>query len=262
MEKRGGGIEEGNGEGPKLPDYLWIESFREAVEIIIKSLGIFFPSGLKGSKEGEFKNSLHALMTLLFIQDLIRGMNLTKHWKTPKEFQTHPPTHASPWAKFHLLRGHHLCRNAWRDLFHAAIPKFQQIAKAILEKQDAKLRIERLIQYPRWPQNSRRAVHWIKRIDQMLWKLIFQISHHLEESYRVTSRLGIVDPFWLLPRRNSMGDIKSFFGNGFPRTREDEDRWPPWEEEKRVGTLLPCSPQCEGVSLKPSAQVIFTLTHR
>jgi hypothetical protein len=86
-------------------------------------------------------------------------------------------------------------------------------------------------------------VHWINELIPDAVEIDFSDTPiTLEEGlYRVTSRLGIVDPHFDYYRgRNSMGDIKihSFAKMVFPRN--------PLRIEESGGHCFPVQPQCEG----------------
>ena len=257
-EAREEGIEEENGEGPKLPDYLWIESFRETVEIYYQKPRDIFSIWFEGyRREGEFRNSLHALMTLLVHSRFDQGNQSSQALEnTQRSFRLIPQPMLLLKEIPSLEGTSFISGDVWRDLFHRAIPKLQQIAKAILEKQRWKaFELERLIQViPHMgPPNSRRAMHWINELIPEAVEIDFSDTPiTIEEGlYRVTSRLGIVDPHFDYYRgRNSMGDIKihSFAKMAFPQNplKIEEPLAAMGGKKERGGHCFPVQPQCEG----------------
>jgi hypothetical protein len=144
----------------------------------------------------------------------------------------------------------------WRDLFHRALPKVQQIGNAVLEKDKWKaFDLERLIQViPHiGHQNSRKAVQWISELISNVVEVDFSDTPVAigEGLYRVASRLGIVDPqLDYYQGRNSIGDIKiqSFSKTAFPQNpiKIEEPMARMGKEEERGGHCFPIQPWCEG----------------
>jgi hypothetical protein len=128
-EAREEGIEEGNGEGPKLPDYLWIESFREAVEIYYKKPRDIFSVWFEGvRRKGEFKNSLHALMTLLVHSRFDQGNESNQALEnTQRSFRLILQPMLLLEEIPSLEGTSFMSGDAWRDLFHRAIPKMESL---------------------------------------------------------------------------------------------------------------------------------------
>ena len=241
----------------KPPSFPWMENFREAIETFYQKHPDVFSIWFEESrKESEFKNSLHSLLTILVHSRFDQGNQSVKALEnTQRVFRliTHPnlllediPTlEGTPFVSGEV----------WRDLFHRAIPKVQQIGNAILEKKRwSTFDLERLIQviphmgYP----NSRKAIQWIYKLIPDVIEVDFSDTPiSIEESlYRVASRLGIVDPhFDYYQGRHSMGDIKiqSFAKLAFPQNpvKSEEPMVGMGREEKEGGHCFPTQPQCK-----------------
>ncbi len=241
-----------------LPSFSWIEYFRDAVETFYqKPRDIFSIWFEECRKEGEFKNSLHALLTILVHSRFDQGNQSIKALEnTQRVFRPIiqlnllldeiPPLEGTPFVSGEV----------WRDLFHRALPKVQQIGNAILEKNKWNaFDLERLIQviphmgHP----NSRMAIRWINGLIPDVVEVDFSDTPITigEGLYRVASRLGIVDPhFDYYQGRNSMGDIKiqSFAKMAFPQDPMKVEEPMAWmgRGEERGGHCSPIQPRCEG----------------
>jgi hypothetical protein len=241
-----------------LPSFSWIEYFRVAVETFYqKPRDIFSIWFEECRKEGEFKNSLHALLTILVHSRFDQGNQSIKALEnTQRVFRLIiqlnllldeiPPLEGTPFVSGEV----------WRDLFHRALPKVQQIGNAILEKNKWNaFDLERLIQviphmgHP----NSRMAIRWINELIPDVVEVDFSDTPISigEGLYRVASRLGIVDPhFDYYQGRNSMGDIKiqSFAKMAFPQDPVKVEEPMAWmgRGEERGGHCSPIQPRCEG----------------
>jgi hypothetical protein len=241
-----------------LPSFSWIEYFRDAVETFYqKPRDIFSIWFEECRKEGEFKNSLHALLTILVHSRFDQGNQSIKALEnTQRVFRPIiqlnllldeiPPLEGTPFVSGEV----------WRDLFHRALPKVQQIGNAILEKNKwTAFDLERLIQviphmgHP----NSRMAIRWINELIPDVVEVDFSDTPITigEGLYRVASRLGIVDPhFDYYQGRNSMGDIKiqSFAKMAFPQDPMKVEEPMAWmgRGEERGGHCSPIQPRCEG----------------
>jgi hypothetical protein len=249
---------EGIREGEEPPSFSWIEYFRDAVENFCqKPRDIFSIWFEECRKEGEFQNSLHPLLTILVHARFDQGNQPIKVLEnTQRVFRLVvqsnllidelPPLEGTPFVS----------GGVWRDLFHRALPKIQQIGNAILEKNKwTAFDLEQFIQviphmgHP----NSRRAIRWIKELIPDVVEIDFSDAPITvgESLYRVASRLGIVDPhFDYYQGRNSMGDIKiqSFAKMAFPQSRIKVEELMDWVggEEERGGHCFPVEPRCEG----------------
>jgi hypothetical protein len=246
-------IEEGG-----LPSFSWIEYFREAVETYYQRPRDIFSMWFgECRKEGEFKNSIHALLTILVHSRFDQEHQSIKALEnTQRVFRLIvqpnlllddlPPFERTPFVSGEV----------WRDLFHRALPKVQQIGKVILEKNYWNaFDLEQLIQViPHMGhQNSRIAIRWINELIPDVVEVDFSDTPIIigEGIYRVASRLGIVDPhFDTYQGRNSMGDIKiqSFAKEAFPQNPVKVEEPMAWmgREEERGGHCFPIQPQCEG----------------
>ncbi len=245
-------------EEKKPSSFPWLEYFREVVETYHQKPRDLFSSWYEEKREGgEFKDSIHALLTILVHSRFDQGNPPFKALEnTQKVFRLItqpgllideiPPLEGNPFVS----------REVWRDLFHRAFPKIQQIGNAILEKNkwDA-FELEKLIQviphmgYP----NSRRAIQWIHDLIPNVMEIDLSNFPILirEGLYRVASRLGIVDPhFDSYQGSNSMGDIKiqSFARTVFPQNPTKVEEPMEWmgKEEEQGGHCFPIQPWCEG----------------
>ncbi len=251
-------VEEEGAKEETLPSFSWIEYFRDAVETYYqKPRDIFSIWFEECRKETEFKNPLHALLTILVHSRFDQGGQSIKALEnTQRVFRVilqpnpsldeMPPLEGTPFVSGEV----------WRNLFHRALSKIQQIGNLILEKNEwDAFDLERLIQViPHMSHpNSRMA---IRRINELIPDVIAvdfsKTPISIGESlYRVASRLGIVDPhFDTYQGRNSMGDIKiqSFSRVAFPQNPvkiEEPMAWVGWGEE-RGGHCFPIQPWCEG----------------
>jgi hypothetical protein len=158
----------------------------------------------------------------------------------------------------------------WRELFHRALPKLQQVANHIVEKKEwSAPELERLIQViPHMgDRNSRLAIRWIHElipeevhIDGST--ILLSIGEGL---YRVGARLGVVDPhFDTLVGKNAIGDLKiqAFARIAFPQF--------PWKIEEPMtwlgigtgegggGYCLPTQPHCEGCLFEAFCPKLYT----
>jgi hypothetical protein len=250
-------VEEEKVEEEETPAFLWIENFRDAVETYYqKPHDIFSIWFEECRKEGEFKNPLHSLLTILvharFEQ---RDQSIKALENTQRVFrlvvqpnlllEEVPPLEGTPFASGEI----------WKELFYRAIPKFQQIGNAILEKNrwrafDLEQAIQ-VIPHMGHP-NSQMAIRWINKLIPDVVELNFSdTSISIDENlYRVASRLGIVDPhFDYYQGRNSMGDIRiqSFAKMAFPQNPvkiEEPMAWVGGGKEQG-GHCFPTQPGCE-----------------
>ncbi len=241
-----------------LPAFPWVEHFRDAVQAFYqKPRDIFSIWFEECRKEGEFRDTLHALLTILVHSRFDQGSQSVKALENTQRvsrlivqpnllLDEIPPLEETPF----------MSGEVWRELFHRALPKVQQIGKTILEKNRWKgFELERLIQViPHMGhRNSRTAIRWFNELIPDVIQVDFsETPVAVDESfYRVASRLGIVDPhFDHYQGRNSMADVKiqSFSKMAFPQN--------PLEVEEPMGYMgrageqgghcLPIEPKCEG----------------
>ena len=245
-------------EEEELPSFPWIGYLREVVQSFYqKPRHIFSIWFEERRKEGEFKDSLHALLTILVHSRFDQGSQSVKALENTQRvsrlivqpnlsLDEIPPLEGTPFVSGEV----------WRQLFHRALPKVQQIGKAILERNRWKgFELEPLIQViPHMGhQSSRTAVRWLNELIPDVVKIDFSDTPVTigEGLYRVASRLGVVDPhFDRYEGRNSMGDIKiqSFAKTAYPRDplKIEEPMASMGRGEQRGGHCFPIQPRCEG----------------
>lgn len=242
----------------EVPSFPWIDHFREAVQTFYqKPRDIFSIWFEECRKEGELKDSLHALLTILVHSRFDQGSQSIKALENTQRvsrlivqpnllLDEIPPLEETPFVSGEV----------WRELFHRALPKVQQIGKAILEKNTWKgFELERLIQViPHMGhQNSRTAIRWFNELIPDVLEVDFSDTPVTvgEGFYRVASRLGIVDPhFDHYEGRNSMADtkIQAFARMAFPRNplEVEEAMARMARGEEQGGHCFPVQPRCEG----------------
>ena len=240
------------------PLFPWMEYFREAVQTFYqKPRDIFSMWFEECRKEGEFKDSLHALLTILVHARFDQGSQSIKALENTQRvspliaqpnllLDEIPPLEETPFVS----------GKVWRELFHRALPKVQQIGKTILERSTWKgFELECLIQViPHMGlQNSRMAIQWFKELIPDVLEVDFSDTPVTvgEGFYRVASRLGIVDPhFDHYQGRNSMADVKiqSFARMACLRNPLEVEEPMTWmgRAEEQGGHCFPIQPKCEG----------------
>ncbi len=245
-------------EEEESPPFPWMGYLREVVQTFYQRPRDIFSIWFEECrKEGEFKDSLHALLTILVHSRFDQGSQSVKALENTQRvsrllvqpnlsLDEIPPLEGTPFVSGEV----------WRELFHRALPKVQQIGKAILEKNRWKgFELERLIQViPHMGyQSGRAAVRWLNELIPDVLEIDFSDTPVTvgEGFYRVASRLGIVDPhFDRYEGRNSMGDIKiqSFAKNAYPRNPLEVEEPMAWmgRGEERGGHCFPIQPGCEG----------------
>jgi hypothetical protein len=257
-------------EGPKeteveektVPSFTWIGYFRDAVETFYQTPHDIFSIWFEECRrKGEFKNSLHGLLTILVHSRFDQGSQSTKALEnTQKLFQLIvqpnllldeiPPVEGTSFVSGEV----------WRDLFQRALPKVHQIGDAVIEKNKWNVfDLERLIQViPHMGnQNSRMAIRWINELIPDVVEIDFSNAPITigEGLYRVAARLGIVDPHLdYYQGRNSMGDtkIQSFAITAFPHNPVKVEKPMSWmgDGEERGGHCFPIQPWCDGCLFK------------
>jgi hypothetical protein len=250
--------ERGEGEEKEPPPIPWVDPFREAVENFYqKPRDIFSKWFEECRKEGEFKDSLHALLTILVHSRFDQGDHSVKALENTQRvfrmitqpnllLEDIPPLEGTPFVS----------GEGWRDLFHRALPKVLQIGKTILEKSTWNAAdLERVMQVIPYMghQNSRMGLRWINELIPDIVEVEFSDAPVSvgESLYRVASRLGIVDPrFDYFQGSRSMGDIKiqSFAKMAFPENpiKIEQPMARMGMEEDQGGYCFPTQPQCEG----------------
>jgi hypothetical protein len=251
-----GGTEEKDKQGPPL--FPWMEDFRKSVENYYeKNRNIFSVWFEMQQKEGEFTSSLHSVLTILVHARFDQMCQSEKALENTqrvfrKILQPNLPLEETP-----ALEGTKFFSGEnWGDLFCRALPKLQQVASKILEKEkwDASdlMRFIQVIPHM-GDKNSRMATRWIGELIPHLVEMDFSsppISIG-ESLYRVASRLGIVDPHYdHYQGRNSAGDLKiqTFAKEAFPQFPmkiEEPVTWVGMKEEEG-GHCFPAQPRCEG----------------
>jgi hypothetical protein len=238
--------------------FPWIEYFRNAVETYHQKNQDIFSIWFKECQEkGEFRSSFHALLTILVHSRFDQGNESVNALEnTQRVFRLIVPP-SLPLGKIPLLEGTPFASGeVWRDLFHRALPKVQQIGNAVLEKNRWEASdLERLVQViPHvGDRNSRRAVQRISELMTDVIEVDFSgMSVVIGEGlYRVASRLGIVNPdLDSYQGKNSTGDVKiqSFAKTAFPQNplKVVEPMVGMGKVEEQGGHCFPVQPWCEG----------------
>ncbi|HXX33924.1 MAG TPA: hypothetical protein VEM15_05545 [Thermodesulfobacteriota bacterium] len=250
--------EKGTAEGEEVPSFAWIESFRNVVKAYYEkpydAFSIWFKECQAG---GGLKDSFHALLTLLVHSRFEQGHpSVTALDNTKRVFELISQRNVSL-SEIPALEGTSFASGeAWRNMFHRALPKIRQIGNTILEKNTwSASDLETLIQViPHMDhQGSRRAIQWMNELIGDVAKIDFfdtpvTVGKGL---YRVASRLGIVDPNSdYYEGRNSAGDgkIQSFARAAFPRNPRtvEEPMARMGRAEAEGGHCFPVQPWCEG----------------
>ena len=244
------------------PSFSWIEFFRDAVETFYHTPHDIFSIWLEECWEkGEFKDSLHRLLTILVHSRFDQGTQPIKALEnTQRSFQLIlQPNLLLDEVPF--LEGTSFASGeVWRDLFQRALPKVHQIGMTVFEKNKWSVSdLERLIQViPQMGgQNSRIAVRWINELISDVVEIDFSNAPIVigESLYRVAARLGIVDPnLDCYQGRNSMGDtkIQSFATTAFPHNPVRIEKPMSWvgSGEEQGGHCYPLHPWCDGCLFK------------
>ncbi len=257
-EEKIGATEEEVAKEEDLPSFTWIEYFRDAVKTFYKKGRDIFSIWFEECrKEDEFRDSFHALLTILVHSRFDQGNRSIKALENTQRVSRLIVQRNLLLDEIPPLEGtSFVSAEVWRDLFHRALPKVQHIGNAILEKNRWNaFDLERLIQViPHMGhQNSRMAIRWINELIPDILEVDFSGTPITigEGLYRVASRLGIVDPhFDYYQGKNSMGDIKiqSFAKMAFPENPGDVEEPMSWvgRGEERGGHCFPIQPRCEG----------------
>ena len=238
--------------------FSWMEYFRNVVETYHQKPHDIFSRWFKECQgRGEFGNSFHALLTILVYSRFAQGNEFVKAFENTKRVFRVIVSPNIPLDEIPLLEGTPFASGeVWRDLFHRALPKIQQIGNAVLEKNKwSALDLERLIQViPHvGDQNSRRAIQRISELIADVVEIDFSETPVTigEGFYRVASRLSIVNPdFDYYQGRNSTGDkkIQSFAEAAFPQNplKVVEPMAGMGKEEEQGGHCFPVQPWCKG----------------
>jgi hypothetical protein len=253
-------------EGPKeaeveeraVPSFSWIGSFRDAVETFYQTPHDIFSIWFDECREkGEFKNSLHSLLTILVHSRFDQGTQPIRALENTKRLFRLIVQPNLLLDEVPSLEGtSFVSGEVWRNLFHLALRKIHQIGNAVLEKSKWNVfDLERLIQViPHiGNQNSRMAIQWISELIPDVVEIDFSATPVAvgKGLYRVAARLGIVDPHLdYYQGRNSMGNtkIQSFAITAFPLNPLKVEKPMTWmgSGEERGGHCFPIQPRCEG----------------
>ncbi|MCJ7784634.1 MAG: hypothetical protein MUP41_11940 [Desulfobacterales bacterium] len=245
-----------------VPSFSWIGYFRDVVEIFYQPPHDIFSIWFEECRErGEFKDSLHRLLTILVHSRFDQGSQSNKALEnTQKLFRLIaqpnllldeiPPLEGTSFVSGEV----------WRDLFQRALPKVHQIGNAILEKNKWNVfDLERLIRViPHMGnQNSPMAIRWINELIPDVVEIDLSNAPITigEGLYRVAARLGIVDPHLdYYQGRNSIADtkIRSFAIAAFPHNPVKVEKPMNWMGggEERGGHCFPIQPWCDGCLFK------------
>ncbi len=240
------------------PPFPWVEDFRSSVEGYYQNHRELFYSWFNSCRHSEgldhpYRSALTILTHARFNQKNQSEKALENTQKVFRllhqsnlSLEQIPPLEGTP-----FFTGEN-----WRELFHRAIPKLQQVANHIIEKKQWNAPdLERLIQIiPHMgDRNSRLAIRWIhelmpEEVDIDASTIPISIGESL---YRVGARLGVVDPhFDMVQGKNSIGDLKiqAFARMAFPRFPWKIEEPMTWigTEDGGAGYCLPTQPQCEG----------------
>ena len=249
--------EEIEAEEGTAPSFAWIDPFRSALETYYeKSPDIFSIWFEERRKGGDFKDSFHALLTILVHSRFEQGHLPVKALENTKRVfgliaQPNLPLHEIP-----ALEGTPFASGeVWADLFHRALPKIQQIAKAVLERNKwGALELERLVQViPHMGrQNSRMAIQWMNALIPDVLEVDFSGTSVTvgKGLYRVASRLGVVDPrsdHYEGPHSTGDAKIQSFARAAFPENPgKVEEPMASIGRSEEGGHCFPVQPWCEG----------------
>jgi hypothetical protein len=242
------------------PPFPWIEDFRNSVENYYQKNPELFPSWFNSFRHSEgldqpYRSALTILTHARFNQKKQSEKALEN---TQKVFRLLHQSNLSLEQIPPLEGTTFFTGEIWRELFHRAIPKLQQVANHIIEKKQWNAPdLERLIQIiPHMgDRNSRMAIRWIHQLipDEVEINGSTIPLSIGESLYRVAARLGVVDPhFDTVQGKNSIGDLKiqAFARMAFPQFPwkiEEPMSWLGNEtEEGGAGHCLPTQPYCEG----------------
>lgn len=235
----------------------WMDDFRASIDSYYlenrNPLFIWFESH---RAKMAFESSFHLLLTILAharFDQVSQPKRVLENTQRVFRIILHPNI---PLEEIPSLEGtQFFSGDHWRDLFHRALPKLQEIAQNILEKERWNAsELERLIQVIPHMSNktSRVAVRWIHELIPDVVDIDFSNTSVFvgESLYRVACRLGIVDPYFdHYDSKNSAADtkIQTFAKEAFPIYPvriEEPMAWIGMDEER--GHCFPTQPRCEG----------------
>jgi hypothetical protein len=238
------------------PLFTRLESFRNSIEHYYQKPRDIFSIWFEENQKGDgFVDSFHALLTILVharFDQMDQSEKALENTQRVFRLIVQPNL---PLEEIPLLEGmKFFLEENWRELFHRAIPRLQEVANEIFKKKrwDA-LELERLIQViPHMSEkNSRLALRWMKELIPDAIEIDFSntLISMGDSLYRVASRLGVVDPYFdYYQGRNSMGDIKiqSFAKEAFPHDPIKIEEPMNWVGREEGEHCLPTQPRCEG----------------
>ncbi len=240
-----------------FPSFSRVEEMRTAVHLYYNSAHDAFLTWFRIRRDkGTFGNVLHSVLTILVYARFDQGEGpATPLENTERVFRF--VTNAKIGEdEIPALEGtQFFSKDQWRDLFYRAVPKLQQIARGIIEKNVWEaLELQRLIQViPHMSEKSaRRAVRWISELVPQIEIDFSKMAVSIDEIlYRVVCRLGIVDPLFDVNQGpNSMGYLKiqAFSRRLFPEDPSKIELPLGWvgREGNSGGHCLASQPKCEG----------------
>jgi hypothetical protein len=250
----------GEKEKVEPPPFPWIEDFRNSVETYHQNDRDIFSSWFKAQQKKEgLAHPLHSILTILVHARFNQKNQSEKALENTQRVFKLILQPTLQLEEIPLLEGTPFFSGEnWRDLFLRAIPKLQQVADNIIEKKRWNASdLERLIQIiPHMgDRNSRMAIRWIHELIPDVIEVDFSNTPISvgESVYRVSSRLGVVDPhFDYYQGKNSIGDLKiqAFAKAAYPQNPlriEEPTTWVGMmKEEGGGGYCLPTQPHCEG----------------
>ncbi len=251
--------------------FPWLDAFKTAIDACRHSqLGLYDPFSVwfaARREKNEFKDPFHSILTVLVHARFDQTDGPAKPLEnTERVFQLMSDSEIRWDAIPQLEPTRFFSAESWRDLFCRAIPKLQQIAKAILEKRAWEaLELFLLIQIiPHMSEaSSRKALRWISELVPDTRINFSKMPVSVDEAvYRVASRLGVVDPhFDLNWGPNSIGYLKiqDFSRKVFledPSRIELPMTWIARKAEEG-GHCLPSEPRCEGCLFEAFCQRLY-----
>ena len=252
-----GPVEKGKEESFPFPR---IEDFRNSVESYYQKHPDIFASWFEAHrKKNEFTHSLHSLLTILTHARFNQKNQSEKALENTEKVFNFILQPNLLLEDIPLLEGTSFFSGEnWRELFHRAIPRLQQVGNNILDKKRWNaFDLEQLIKIiPHMSdKNSRMAIRWIHELIPDMIEIDFSNTplSIAESLYRVGSRLGVVDPYFdYCQGKNSTGDLKiqAFAKAVYPQHPMKIEEPMTWvgmmKEEGGGGYCLPTQPQCAG----------------
>jgi hypothetical protein len=247
------------------PPFPWIEEFRNSLETYDQNYRDIFSSWFEAQQKKEgFAHPLHSVLTILVHARFNQKNQSEKALENTQRVFKLILQSSLQVEEIPLLEGTPFFSGEnWRDLFHRAVPRLQQVANNIIEKKRWNaFELERLIQIiPHMSdRNSRMAIRWIHELIPDVIEIDFSdVPIAVGESlYRVGSRLGVVDPhFDYYQGRNSIADLKiqAFAKAAYPPNPLKIEEPMTWvgmmKEEGGGGYCLPTQPHCGGCLFEP-----------